>query len=74
MQGIIDRIENNIVVIEYNEKIYNVDINLVDGTIIEGDVVDVIFNEDKIISVRKNEDKTKSRKEYIKELTKDMWQ
>ncbi len=42
MTGIVDRIENNIVVIEIN--------------------------------VKKNNSKTKSREEYIKEITKDMWE
>jgi hypothetical protein len=75
MVGIVDRIEENIVVIEIEEKMYEIDINLVNGNISEGDVVEVYFNEEgKIENIIKNETQTKSRKEYIEEITKDMWE
>jgi hypothetical protein len=54
---------------------YEIDINLVNGNISEGDVVEVYFNEEgKIENIIKNETQTKSRKEYIEEITKDMWE
>lgn len=74
MIGIIDRIEENVVVIEVDEKMYNVDIGLVEGNVSESDVVDIELKDDKIILVKKNENKTKSREEYIKKITKDMWE
>ncbi len=74
MTGTIDRIENNIVVIEVDDKIYNVDINLAEGNISEGDIVDIEIKDEKIICFKKNNSKTKSREEYIKKLTKDMWE
>lgn len=74
MQGIVDRIEENIIVIEVEKRIYNVSLNVAEGKINEGDVVDLIFENDKIVKVSKNINETKSREEYIKEITKDMWQ
>ena len=71
MTGIVDRIENNIVVIEIDDKMYNVDISLIQG---EGDVVDIELDKERIVNVKKNNSKTKSREEYIKEITKDMWE
>ena len=32
------------------------------------------FKEDKIVSLKRNDEKTLQRKEYIKNLAKDMWQ
>ena len=74
MKGIVDRIEDSIVVIETDEKMYNVDIERTDGTLKEGDVVELIIQDDYIVEVRKNVEETQSRKEYINDLIKDMWE
>lgn len=74
MRGIVDRFEENIVVIETDEKMYNVDISVTDGTLKEGDVVELIMQEGIVIQVKKKEEETQSRKEYINDLTKDMWE
>lgn len=74
MQAIVDRIEENIVVIEYEGKMYNADISLVCGEVNEGDVVDIKKDNQKITYIKKDDKKTLSRKEYINNLTKDMWQ
>jgi len=66
MTGIVDRIENNIVVIEIDDKMYNVDISLIQGEVLEGDVVDIELDKERIVNVKKNNSKTKSREEYIK--------
>lgn len=73
MTGIVDRIENNIVVIEINEEMYDVDISLAQDKVAEGDVVDIELKDEKIVSIKKNNTSTKSREKYIKEITKDMW-
>lgn len=74
MKGIVDRIEENIIVIEYDEKMYNVDSSLVHEQLDEGDVVEIIIQDNKIASLKKDLKGTLSRKEYINKLTKDMWQ
>lgn len=74
MRGIVDRFEENIVVIETDEKMYNVDISVTDGTLKEGDVVELIMQEGIVIQVKKKEEETQSRKEYINDLIKDMWE
>lgn len=74
MTGIVDRIENNIVVIEVNEDMYDVDINLAQDKVAEGDVIDIEFENKKIVSIKKNNTSTKAREKYIKEITKDMWE
>ncbi len=74
MEAIVDRIEEDILVIEYNEKIYNVNINKLQGDISEGDVVEITIENEEIISVRKNNEATKSRKKYIEDLVKNMWE
>jgi hypothetical protein len=74
MQGIVDRIEDDIVVIEIEGTMYNVDIELLEDEISEGDVVDVEFWENEIISVTKDYTQTQKREEYIDELTRDMWE
>ncbi len=74
MQGIIDRIEDNIVVIEVEDKVVNVSKELFEGDFKEGDSVDIILEEGTITKVIKNEEATKSRKEYMESLVKDMWQ
>ena len=43
MKGIVDRIEDSIVVIETDKKMYNVDVERTDGTLKEGDVVELII-------------------------------
>ena len=74
MQGIVDRIENNFAVIEVEDKMYHVDIKDNNEALKEGDVVDIILEDAKIVKIKKNNLETSSRKEYIKEITKDMWQ
>ena len=74
MKGIVDRIEDSIVVIETDEKMYNVDVERTDGTLKEGDVVELIIQDDYIVEVRKNVEETQSREEYINNLIKDMWE
>lgn len=74
MRGIVDRFEGNIVVIETDEKMYNVDVSVTDGTLKEGDVVEIVIQNDIVIKVNKNEEETQSRKEYINDLIKDMWE
>lgn len=74
MQGIVDRIEENVIVIEFNDKMYNVDKTKCSEDIAEGDVVDIYMLEDEITKVVKNNKATYSRKKYIEDLTKDMWQ
>lgn len=73
MKGIVDRIEEGIVVVEVEDKIYNVPIEKCVGDIHEGDVVDIEKYEE-IISIKANDEETKSRKEYIDDLTKNMWE
>ena len=53
---------------------YNVDIKDNNEALKEGDVVDIILEDGKIVKIKKNNLETSSRKEYIKEITKDMWQ
>lgn len=74
MKGIVDRIEDSIVVIETDKKMYNVDVERTDGTLKEGDVVELIIQDDYIVEVRKNVEETQSREEYINDLIKDMWE
>ena len=73
MLAIVDRIEENMMVIEIDNKIYNVEKKFIKGKIAEGDVVNVVFDGDNIISARKDKNKTESRKKYIEELTRNMW-
>ena len=74
MEGIVDRIEGDIVVVEIKEKMYNIAIEKVYGNILEGDVVDIVFKDKEVISLKRNYKKTKERKQYINSITKDMWQ
>ena len=74
MEGIVDRIEGDIVVVEIKEKMYNIPIEKVYGNILEGDVVDIVFKDEEVISLKRNDKKTKERKQYINSITKDMWQ
>ena len=74
MQGIVDRIEDDIVVIEIEGTMYNVDIELLEDEISEGDVVDIEFADNEIICVTKDYSQTQEREAYIEELTRDMWE
>ena len=74
MKGIIDRIEENIAVVEVDENMYDVDISNCEEELKEGDCVEITIENDEIISIRKDEQETIDRKKYIEELTKDMWQ
>lgn len=74
MQGIVDRFEENIVVIETDEKMYNIDVEKIEGNIKEGDVVELIIKDGVVLQVIKKESETQIRKEYMKDLLKDMWE
>ena len=74
MKGIIDRIEGNIVVVEAQDKMYNVAISEIEETLAEGDVVEFEIENEKCVSIKKDESATIDRKKYIQDLTKDMWQ
>lgn len=74
MRGIVDRFEGNVVVIETDDKMYNVNVNITDGTLKEGDVVELIIRDGEVIQVKKKQEETQSRKEYMDNLLKDMWQ
>lgn len=74
MQAIVDRIEEDIVVLEVDEKIINVSKDKVEGEISEGDVVDIEYMNNEIVNVKVNKNQTKSRQEYISDLIKGMWQ
>jgi len=75
MQGIVDRIEEELYVVELEDGTM---INIEKDKILEdvklGDVVDVEFEDGEVIEVRKNEEQTEDRKKYIEDLTKDMWE
>lgn len=73
MTGIVDRIEEEIIVVEVDEKIYNIPKEKCIGEVHEGDVVDVEKYEE-IISIKTNNEETKNREEYIDDLTKNMWE
>ena len=74
MTGVVDRIENDILVIEFQDKMYNVSIDKCIGNIHEGDGVQIEMYGEEIISVKYDEDETKNRKKYIEELIKNMWE
>lgn len=74
MQAIVDRIEQDIVVLEVEDKIINVRKDIVDGEISEGDVVDIEYKDGIATKVKVNEENTKSRQEYMSDLIKGMWQ
>ena len=46
MEGIVDRIEGDIVVVEIKEKMYNIAIEKVYGNTLEGDVVYIVFKDE----------------------------
>ena len=68
---IVDRIEGNSIVLEYEKQgIILIDINLFDTKPSEGDVVVEIDDN----SFKVNEDATKERKSNINALMKGMWE
>ena len=70
MKLIIDRIEEKYAVCENeNKEFINIDVNKLPNDVKVGDII--IINGDNI-SIEKNE--TIKRKEYIEEITKDIWQ
>ena len=73
MQGIIDRFEGKYIVIEVGHKMYNVEKKISKEYLQEGDVVDIKMENNVIVYVKKNVQETLKRKEYINNLTKDMW-
>ena len=73
MQGIIDRFEGKYIVIEVGDKMYNVDKKISKEYLQEGDVVDIKMENNVIVYVKKNVQETLKRKEYINNLTQDMW-
>ena len=73
MRGIIDRFEEGYIVVEVNDKIYNIDKDIAKDNLKEGDVVDLILENEKVISIKKNDTKTQARKKQIEDLVKDMW-
>lgn len=73
MLGIIDRFEGEYIVIESDGKIYNVKKDISKENLQEGDVVNLEIKDKSIVSIKKNLQETQKRKEYIVNLTKDMW-
>ncbi|MBR1884449.1 MAG: DUF3006 domain-containing protein [Clostridia bacterium] len=70
MKGIVDRIEEDIVVcVLEDESVIYINIEDIEGTVEENDV---IVEEDGVW--KKDEAETKERLEYMKEITKDMWE
>lgn len=67
---IVDRIENNLVICEDdNSNIIEIEISKIDGIVHEGDVL----VEEGESNYKVSREKTKIRKDYIKDLTKGMW-
>ena len=73
MLGIIDRFEGEYIVVESEDKIYSVKKDISKENLQEGDVVNLEIKNKSIVSIKKNLRETKKRKEYIVNLTKDMW-
>ena len=66
---IIDRIEDKIVIVEYNESIIELDIDLIKGNFKEGDILvkkDEFYEVDHI--------KTNLRKDRINSIMKGIWE
>ncbi len=74
MKGIVDRFEGEFVVIEIDGVITNISKELVAEDVEEGDVVNINVEDGNIVSVVLNQEDTRSRKQYIEDLTKDMWE
>ena len=73
MLGIVDRFEGKYIVVEVEDKIYNVKKDISKENLQEGDVVNLEIRDKIVISIKKNLQETQKRKEYIKNLSKDMW-
>ncbi len=73
MLGIVDRFEGKYIVVEVEDKIYNVKKDISKEELKEGDVVNLEIRDKIVISIKKNLQETQKRKEYIKNLSKDMW-
>ena len=73
MLGIIDRFEGEYIVVESEDKIYSVKKDISKENLQEGDVVNLEIKNKSIVSIKKNLRETQKRKEYIVNLTKDMW-
>ena len=70
MELIVDRLEEEYIVCEdENKNIVNILKDEVEDEVKEGDIL--IFVDGKYIV---NKEKTKDRKEYIKDLIKDLWE
>ena len=74
MKGIVDRIEGNIAVVEIEGKMYNVDLSNIEEKILEGDILEVTMQDERIVNIKKDSNATEERRKYIEDLTKDMWQ
>ncbi len=74
MKGIVDRFEGEFVVIEIDGVITNISKELVAEDVEEGYVVNINVEDGNIVSVVLNQEDTRSRKQYIEDLTKDMWE
>ena len=75
MQGIVDRIEEELYVVELEDgTMINIEKDKILEDVKPGDVVDVEFEDEEVVEVRKNEGQTEDRKKYIENLTKDMWE
>lgn len=69
MQLIVDRIEDKYAVCEdENKKMINIDLKFLPSDVKEKDIIEYINGKYSI-----DINKTKGRKEYIKNLTKDLW-
>lgn len=73
MLGIVDRFEGKYILVEVEDKIYNVKKDISKEELKEGDVVNLEIRDKIVISIKKNLQETQKRKEYIKNLSKDMW-
>ena len=73
MLGIIDRFEGEYIVVESEDKIYSVKKDISKENLQEGDVVNLEIKNKSIVSIKKNLRETQKSKEYIVNLTKDMW-
>ena len=73
MLGIVDRFEGKYIVVEVEDKIYNVKKDISKEELKEGDVVNLEIRDKIVKYIKKNLQETQKRKEYIKKLSKDMW-
>lgn len=73
MLGIVDRFEGKYIVVEVEDRIYNAKKDILEEELKEGDVVNLEIRDGIVISIKKNIQETQKRIEYIKKLSKDMW-